>query len=149
MYAWIDRFLDHCVRLQSDLRDPARKGSGLHFADLIGPWKAASRAGWRHGRHSTQISRRAAQWRPSFQSRSCKGRLCPWERGRLPHMYLVNSWACGWSRDVLIKSAANHHHTAILVCAVRKYVVICSNVKYYLHAAASTIAWDEQSFLVV
>ena len=41
--------------LSSDLRVPARKGGGLRFADFFGPWKAASRAGWGHGHHSTQI----------------------------------------------------------------------------------------------
>ena len=37
--------------LASDLRGPAEKGDGLRFADLIGPWKAAGRAGWGHGHH--------------------------------------------------------------------------------------------------
>ena len=48
MYAWIGRILDYYVLLPGlcDLRDPAGKGGGLRFADLIGPWKAASRAGW-------------------------------------------------------------------------------------------------------
>ena len=43
--AWIDRILDYYVHLSSDLRDPAWKGGGLRFADLICPLKAASRAG--------------------------------------------------------------------------------------------------------
>ena len=67
--------------------------------NIIGPWKAASRAGWGHGHHSTQISRRAAQWRPSFRPRSRKGRLCPGRGDGCP-MYFVNSWALGWSRDM-------------------------------------------------
>ena len=91
MSAWIDRILDNYVRLQSDLRDPAGKGGGLRFADLIGPWKASNRAGWRHGHHSTQISRRAAQWRPMTPpivsiTISQGQTLPPWKRGLLPHV---------------------------------------------------------------
>ena len=66
-----------------------------------------------------QISRWAAQWRPSFRSRSRKGRLCPWTRGRLPHVLrqflgfgLVPRYEI---KDIVIKSAANHYHTGILV----------------------------------
>ena len=49
MYAQIDNILDYYVRLPSDLRDPAGKGSGLRFSYVICPWKAASRAGWGPG----------------------------------------------------------------------------------------------------
>ena len=91
---------------------------------------------------SKNITHRAAQWRLSFRSRSSKDgqSLCPWTRGRLPHqahMYFVISWALGWSCDMWIKNfykvsskPLSCCNTGVPVCSVKKYVVLCSNVKY-------------------
>ena len=126
MYAQIDNILDYYVRLPSDLRDPAGKGSGLRFSYVICPWKAASRAGWDMG----EFHQQGCEVAPIVSI--LQEQTLPLEAGTAaPCTLAFLGLKLVWQYVIKVScKPSSNFNTGDCVFSVKKCIVICSNVKF-------------------